>query len=220
MKTALLFLAHTTCCIAQLGQAIVINKCTFPVYQVSVGDTTSDVTSISPGSFYSETFQLRRILNETTQVVNYAGISIMLSSNQSLSLATDMPALFQSSTITQFEYTIDPTIMPGLWYDISNVNGYVRTNADGWNGILPWPFQDYGLVLEGTDSSCPTVKCPGGNPNYNSSCVQAYTHSRDDYASHSCSKNNSLTLTLCTTLADGLGSTSQEQSNQTSSCLH
>jgi hypothetical protein len=87
---------------------------------------------------------------------------------------------------------------PGLWYDISNVNGYVYNTDNGWNGIRPWPFQEDGLIVEGTSEECATVVCPGGNPNGNSTCIQAYTHSKDDWASHSCRNSNSIVLTLCT----------------------
>lgn len=206
MRVTLLFLLRIVLCFAQApfsktGQAIVVNKCNFPVYFESVGNSTPPVHSIAPNSLYRETFQLRPILNTTTHNVTYAGISIMLSPNQSISLAADKSSAFDESTITQFEYTYDPTKSPGLWYDISNVNGYVRTDTNGWNGVLPWPFQDGGLILESTSSTCPAVNCPGGNPYHNSSCAQAYTHSQDDYATHACSNNSSLVLTLCTTIS-------------------
>ena len=87
---------------------------------------------------------------------------------------------------------------PGLWYDISNVNRYVYNTDNGWNGIRPWPFQEDGLIVEGTSEECATVVCPGGNPNGNSTCIQAYTHSKDDWATHGCRNNNSIVLTLCT----------------------
>jgi hypothetical protein len=98
----------------------------------------------------------------------------------------------------QFEYTYNPSKAPGLWYDISNVNGYIYDNTNGRNGVLPWPFQDWGVVLRGT-SECPSITCPSGNPNDNSSCVQAYTRSVDDFATQSCSNNNSIALILCPT---------------------
>ena len=45
---------------------------------------------------------------------------------------------------------------------------------------------------------CATVVCPGGNPNGNSTCIQAYTHPEDNWATHGCGNNNSIVLTLCT----------------------
>ena len=122
----------------------------------------------------------------------------MLSPNQTITAAVDKQHAFFQSTITQFEYTYHPLKPPGLWYDISNVNGYVFDTDNGWNGIRPWPFQADGLIVEGTSKDCATVVCPGGNPNGNSTCIQAYTHSKDDWASHGCGNSNSIVLTLCT----------------------
>jgi hypothetical protein len=92
-------------------------------------------------------------------------------------------------------------VSPGLWYDISNVNGYIFNSDHGWDGKLPWSFQADGLVVEGTSVECPGVVCPGGNPHGNSTCIQAYTHPKDDWASHGCRNNNSIILTLCTVVS-------------------
>jgi hypothetical protein len=52
------------------------------------------------------------------------GISIKLSSNQAIANAVNESDAFNTSTITQFEYIYNPNTAPGLWYDISNINGY------------------------------------------------------------------------------------------------
>jgi hypothetical protein len=178
------------------GEAVVVNKCNFPVYYVSVGDTFTQVEGLQPNAVYREVYQLRSFVNVSTQQVEYGGKSIMLSPNQSIGLAEDQSLAFQKSTITQFEYTYNPSKFPGLWYDISNVNGYVYNNTDGWDGTNPWPFQAYGLEVLGT-GNCSAISCPGNNPGGNSTCVQAYTHPADDFATHSCSNNNSIVLSLC-----------------------
>lgn len=174
------------------GEAIVVNKCDDSVYFVSMGDSGTFGT-LPPNAIYREQFRLRDLGGG-----DYGGISIMLSPNQTIASAIDKEqALFQS-LITQFEYTYNPSKAPGLWYDISNVNGYVFNDTDGWNGALPWPFQQKGLIVEGTSKDCATVVCPSNNPNGNATCVQAYTHPEDNWASHGCRNNNSIVLTLCT----------------------
>jgi hypothetical protein len=179
------------------GEAIVVNKCGVPVYYVSMGDSGSFKT-LSPGGVYREQFRLRYLGADYPGEDKYGSISIMLSPNQTITAAVDKQQAFFQITITQFEYTYHPLKPPGLWYDISNVNGYVYNTDNGWNGIRPWPFQEDGLIVEGTSEECATVVCPGGNPNGNSTCIQAYTHSKDDWASHSCRNSNSIVLTLCT----------------------
>jgi hypothetical protein len=202
-RVALSLLMWATLSYAQgsVGLVVIANNCNVPVFFQSVGTDAAPVGKIIPNEAYQEQFQLRTVFNSSTNITSYAGISIMLSPNQSISTATadDIETAFQDSTITQFEYTYDPTSPPGLWYDISNVNGYVRTNANGWNGVLPWPFQVTGLVLTSTNNQCPNISCPGGNPNGNSTCTQAYTHSHDDYVVQRCGYNNTLVLTLCNT---------------------
>lgn len=122
------------------------------------------------------------------------GISIKLSSNQSITNEINESDAFDASTVTQFEYTYNPNLVPGLWYDISNVNGYLQDESCG-----SWPFELYGgLTLEGTSTQCPSVTCP---PN-NCTCSAAYTHWDDNWATKSCRNNNSLILTLCSTVSD------------------
>lgn len=182
------------------GEAIVVNKCSTPVFYVSMGDS-GFVSTLPAGGIYREQFRLRYLGDDPSGEGRYGGISIMLSPNQTIAQAADKQQAFFQSTITQFEYTYHPLLLPGLWYDVSNVNGYIYNTDDGWNGERPWPFQADGLIVEGTTNDCPSVVCPGGNPNGNSSCVQAYTHSKDDWASHGCRNNNSIVLTLCTVVS-------------------
>lgn len=180
----------------QNGAAIIINKCNFPVYYKSVGNYSVLSSVIPVKGIYKETYQLR-IVNGTLNAngtVNgtLGGISIKLSSNQAIANAVNESDAFDASTITQFEYTYNPNTAPGLWYDISNVNGY----QDGYDGS--WPFEMFGgLVLEGTSSECPSVTCP---PN-NATCSAAYTYWNDDWATLSCRNNNSIVLTLCSTVS-------------------
>ena len=170
--------------IGQNGAAVVVNDCNFTVFYKSVSSQPAPLSSIQPGWFYKETFKLNMSPNGTL-----GGVSIKLSSNQSIAEAADNSNAFDSSTITQFEYTYNPHTAPGLWYDISNVNGYQgRANES-------WPFSMYGgLIVEGTSSSCPTITCPPGRV-----CSEAYTNWNDNWATHSCQNNNSLILTLCST---------------------
>ncbi len=174
--------------ISQNGDAIVVNDCSFSVYYKSVSSHPVLSSAIPPGGTYKETYQLNIDPNG-----NLGGISIKLSSNQSIANAANMSDAFDASTITQFEYTYNPNVAPGLFYDISNVNGYL----DEYSGS--WPFEIFGgLILEGTSSECPSVTCP---PNINI-CSAAYTHWNDDWATHSCQNNNSLILTLCSTISN------------------
>ena len=55
-----------------------------------------------------------------------------------------------------------------------------------------------GLTLKGTSSKYLIVTCP---PN-NVTCSAAYTNWNDDQATYSCRNNNSLILTLCSTVSD------------------
>jgi hypothetical protein len=186
--------------ISENGAAIIVNDCDFTVYYKSISNHSVVPSTIPPAGTYKETYRLN-IVNGTlnangTVDGTLGGISIKLSSNQSIANAANESDAFDASTITQFEYTYDPNSAPGLWYDISNVNGYL----DGSDGS--WPFEMFGgLILEGTSSECPTVTCP---PN-NATCSAAYTHWNDNWATHSCRNNNSLILTLCSTVSDPKG---------------
>jgi len=155
------------------GQAMIINRCSFPIFLKSCINDDPLPQILKAGHIYRETYRLNP---------DGGGVAIKLASNQSIGAAENIAEAFDNSYITQFEYTYTPHIPPGLYYDISNVNG----------GI-PWPFAAYGLDLNGTSRDCQRVLCPAGN----STCAAAYTIPTDDYATHGCASNNTLTLTLC-----------------------
>jgi hypothetical protein len=186
---------------SKIGQAIILNRCNYPVFYSSVDSHTPPPQVLLPNGTYSEQWRIN-ILNNTatSNITLYGGVSLKISPNQSIATASDKITAFETSTILQFEYTYLPTTAPGLWYDISNVNGYRNGTADAWDSKSPWPFQKEGLLLQATsnDSDCEMVVCPGGNPGGNSSCSKAYTHPTDDWATHGCDISNSLMLTLCT----------------------
>jgi len=157
----------------QRGQAVVINGCSFPIFLKSCVNDDPLPQVLKAKHVYQETYRLNP---------DGGGVSIKLASNQSIGTAADIATAFDQSHITQFEYTYTPHIPPGLFYDISNVDG----------GI-PYPFAAYGLELDGTTRDCQRVVCPANN----STCSAAYTIPSDNYATHGCGSNNTLTLTLC-----------------------
>lgn len=86
--------------VSALGQAVVENKCDFPVYLWSVSDQVNPMQTLDANSGnYSESYRTN---------ADGGGISIKISRDQS------------QDTVTQFEYTLTNT----LWYDVSNINGY------------------------------------------------------------------------------------------------
>jgi hypothetical protein len=184
---------------AQNGAAIIINECNFPVYYKSVASYSVLPNTIPAKGSYKEIYRLRIVngtLNDNGTVNGYlGGISIKISPNQNIANSVNESDAFDASTITQFEYTYNPNVAPGLWYDISNVNGYLDKSYTGW------PFEEFGgLVLKGTSSDCASVTCP---PN-NATCSAAYTL-WDDNRTLSCRNNNSIILTLCSIVSDPRG---------------
>ena len=155
------------------GRAVIINRCSFPVFLKSCVNYDPLLQMLEANHVYGETYRLNS---------NGGGVSIKLASNQSIGAAPNIAEAFGNSYTTQFEYTYTPNIPPGLYYDISNVNGGT-----------PWPFAAYGLDLGGTSNDSQRVECPVGN----STCATAYTIPTDDYATRGCASNNTLTLTLC-----------------------
>ncbi|KAH6669853.1 hypothetical protein B0J14DRAFT_486508, partial [Halenospora varia] len=160
-------------------EAIIVNKCGVPVYYISIGDSGLFRT-LTPNRVYREQFRLRYLRDNYPRKDKYSGISIILLPNQTIIIAINKQHAFFQSTITQFEYTYYLLTPPRLWYDILNVNGYVFNTDNGWNGIWPWPFQADGLIVKGTSKEYATIVCPRGNPNSNSTCIQAYTYPIDD----------------------------------------
>lgn len=95
---------------------------------------------------------------------NGGGISIKIASESD-----------QNAGITQFEYTLAGTI----WYDISNINGY--------------PFENWGVTLIPSDSTCTTKLCAAGI----TECSDAYNQPDDNLATADCSSSADLVLVLC-----------------------
>ena len=157
------------------GAAIVVNNCSFLVYYKSVGNHTVLLSIIAPGDSYIETYRLNivnRTLNPDGTVDGTLGsVSIKLASNQTIGEAANESDAFDASIITQFEYTYNPNRSPRLWYDVSNVNGYLNLSESSW------PFDIYrGLNITGTSSEYPTLVCPPDN----ATCSAAYTHWDDN----------------------------------------
>lgn len=80
-----------------------------------------------------------------------------------------------SDGITQFEYTLATTI----WYDISNINGY--------------PFEQWGVTLIPSISTCTTKVCPAGI----TLCADAYNTPDENWATADCDASADLVLVLC-----------------------
>ncbi|KAH6865345.1 BYS1 domain-containing protein, partial [Thelonectria olida] len=98
---------------------------------------------------------------------------------------SERESAFDSSAVTQFEYTYDPTLYPGtdLYYDVSDIND-----------AFPRQFCDYGVALKPDRSECPSVLCP---PDCQKNCSAVYNYYNDDFATHGCDSHASLTLFLC-----------------------
>ncbi|KAH6871058.1 hypothetical protein B0T10DRAFT_592833 [Thelonectria olida] len=116
------------------------------------------------------------------------GVSIKITTDQRLSQAAsdgERESAFDSSAVTQFEYTYDPTLYPGtdLYYDVSDIND-----------AFPRQFCDYGVALKPDRPECPSVLCP---PDCQKNCSAVYNYYNDDFATHGCDSDASLTLFLC-----------------------
>ncbi|MCJ1231713.1 hypothetical protein MMC12_008392 [Toensbergia leucococca] len=198
------------------GQAFVINLCEFSVYFSSVGNDSPLPQILLPGNYYKETY--RYVPGKTfspNDPIVLGGVSIKIASNQTIGTIinqtiepgfnqTNQSALelekanilrnaFDDTTITQFEYTYNPYIAPGLFYDVSNVNGY-NAHGDSDSAETSWPFQMDGLVLN-SSSECKNVTCSPGVQ----ICSEAYTWWNDNWATHGCGNNLDIILTLCST---------------------
>jgi len=100
---------------------------------------------------------------------NGGGISIKIASDSSF------------SQVTQFEYTLES---PDLWYDLSNINGY--------------PFEQWGVSIIPSDSSCNEVICPAGV----SLCAAAYNTPTEDWATAMCYSASDMVVLLCSGAKD------------------
>jgi hypothetical protein len=174
-------------CVAQ-SQAGVFNKCDFSVYLRSVQADIADVVTLLPGESYHETYRHGVTYYAETGSDVTVGVSIKITTDQRLSQAAsdgDRVSAFDSSAVTQFEYTYDPTLYPGtdLYYDVSDIND-----------AFPRQFCDYGVALKPDRSECPSVLCP---PDCQKNCSAVYNYYNDDFATHGCDSDASLTLFLC-----------------------
>ncbi|KAJ6028631.1 Antigenic thaumatin-like protein [Penicillium herquei] len=94
----------TTIGLAQVGHAVVINHCKFPVYIWSVGSSIKPVVTMPSQGRYSETFH---------RDVGSGGIAIKIS--------TKHDGLLTSSPLTIFAYNLAANGQ--VWYDLSDVFG-------------------------------------------------------------------------------------------------
>ena len=87
-----------------LGQAIVINRCDFPVYITSVDHEPHDTLTLASG----------RVWVEPQRVDPVTGISIKVT--------TTSTGLWNASPVLQLAYTAAPD--PWIYYDLSTVYGF------------------------------------------------------------------------------------------------
>jgi hypothetical protein len=131
--TSLAVLATAVSSVQALGNAIIYNKCSYPVYMwaTDAARNPSDPTTIAPGGSYQEGYHTPA----------FGGVSLKLSKTTS------------DLKITQFEYTVQPFDGTNfVWYDGSNVN------CQGTD----CPFYYDGMYLETSIGSCPTRTCTPG----------------------------------------------------------
>ncbi|KAJ5485373.1 hypothetical protein N7539_005361 [Penicillium diatomitis] len=103
LLTLLALAATTTPLVQAVGNAIVINQCSSPVWLWSVGGSVGPSNRIDPGQQYSETLHYDQASG---------GIAIKIT--------TDEGGLYNGSPQTNFAYTLDGQ---GVWYDLSDVFG-------------------------------------------------------------------------------------------------
>lgn len=106
----------------------------------------------------------------STDYLTSGGVSMKLSKG------TD---IWSGESIAQLEYTADAD---ALWYDLSLINGD--------------PFEsDRTVITPQADQSdsCTAITCPAGL----TSCADAYMHSSDNWATHSCPAGTNIVTELC-----------------------
>lgn len=155
---------------AGVGHAIVINRCSFPIFLKSCVNDNPLPQILRPNDMYRESYRTNP---------GGGGVAIKVASNQTIATAMSLADAFDHSTITHFEYTYKPNV--AVWYDISNI--------DGGN---PWPFGKYGLFLSSSNPGCQNVTCFAGQV-----CTAAYILPSDNYAIHGCEIEQDLQLQLC-----------------------
>lgn len=86
-----------------VGNAVVANNCSDPVYLWSTGSSVGPMQTIQPGSQYSE-------------ILHHDDVS----GGIALKITTGPTGLYDGSPQTDFAYTLDGT---NIWYDLSDVFG-------------------------------------------------------------------------------------------------
>jgi hypothetical protein len=126
LSTAALSVAALTGLSQAVGNAIVQNECSFPVYVWSVGSTISQEYTVNSGQQFSEVFYVDP---------KSGGIAIKIT--------TDPKGLSDGAPQTIFAYTLDGS---NVWYDASDVfgdafSGYPVTliPSDASCPSLVWP---------------------------------------------------------------------------------
>ncbi|KAG5988463.1 hypothetical protein E4U54_004655 [Claviceps lovelessii] len=124
-KALYLSLAFTGA-VSALGNAVVLNNCTFPVTVWSVGSDVSPGTTIKHGAYYDEKFALDP-----------------KTGGRALKVARDADGLFSGQPQTVFAYSLKS---PAIWYDMSDVFGdafagykLVVGSADAACPAIVWP---------------------------------------------------------------------------------
>lgn len=180
-------------CWAQ-SQARVLNSCSFPVYIRSVQGDDPPVNILSPGEMYAEQYRYLSAYNPAVGYNTSVGVSIKIA--RGLDISPDMDqqqrvdSFDKSGAVTQFEYTYDPFVKPGmpdLYYDISDIDDRPTRQ-----------FCQWGLSLQPDSPSCEAVSCPA---QCGSNCAAVYNVWNDDEATHACGSEIGMTLMLCKALA-------------------
>ncbi|KAK3934014.1 hypothetical protein QBC46DRAFT_274646 [Diplogelasinospora grovesii] len=170
-----------------LARVIVLNRCSFPVYLKSVQLNETPPQALFPGDCYSETYRYASAFNPATGNFSAVGVSIKITTDEAVGQSLDetgRSAAFDSSAVTQFEYTYDPVPypLPDLYYDLSDIND-----------TMPRQFCGYGIRIEPSSAECNTIAC---TPDCSQACVDAYNNPADN-ATHACYSTVNLNLILC-----------------------
>ncbi|KAG6008158.1 hypothetical protein E4U21_004915 [Claviceps maximensis] len=112
--------------VSALGNAVVLNNCTFPVTVWSVGSDVSSGTTIKHGASYSEKF-----------------VQDPKTGGRALKVARKADGLFSGGPQTVFAYSLKNTV---VWYDLNDVFGdafagypLVVGSADTACPAIVWP---------------------------------------------------------------------------------
>jgi hypothetical protein len=170
-----------------LATATVSNRCIFPVYLKSVQLSETLLQTLFPGDCYNESYRYASAFNPAIGALSSVGVSIKITTNETVGQYSDETArnaAFDSSAVTQFEYTYEPVPYPSpdLYYDLSDLDDN-----------MPRQFCDYGIRLEASSVECDTITCL---PDCSRVCSDAYNNP-DDIATHACYSTANLNLILC-----------------------